>query len=77
MLATAAVGAMEVLRDEPVDVVLVDIMLPGRDGNDMIRANQGRHPFRELPVVALTTKPTPTPGPGPWPRGRASSWASR
>ena len=51
--------AMEVLRDEPVDVVLMDIMLPGRDGNDMIKQIKADTRFRELPVVALTARTDP------------------
>ena len=51
--------AMEVLRDEPVDVVIMDIMLPGRDGNDMIKQIKADTRFRELPVVALTARTDP------------------
>ncbi len=51
--------AIEVLREEPVDVVLTDVMLPGRDGNDMINQIKAEARFRELPVVALTARTDP------------------
>jgi adenylate cyclase len=46
--------ALEVLRDRPVDLVLLDIVMPGMDGHEVcrrIRADE-RHAF--VPVVMIT-----------------------
>jgi CheY-like chemotaxis protein len=52
--------ALEVLRDEEgVDLVLMDLMLPGLDGDDTIRHIRAETRFRDLPIVALTARTDP------------------
>ena len=52
--------ALEVLRDEEgVDLVLMDLMLPGLDGDDTIRHIRAESRFRNLPIVALTARTDP------------------
>jgi CheY-like chemotaxis protein len=50
-------AAIEILQATPdVDVVLMDIMMPGMDGYDTMRAIRKMAKFRHLPIVAVTAK---------------------
>ena len=52
-LAEDVEGALEVLRNEPVDLVLTDVVLPGdRDGLDLLPEVRRLHPA--APVVVMT-----------------------
>jgi CheY-like chemotaxis protein len=51
------VQALEALNDSPdVDLVLMDIMMPGMDGYATIRAIRELEAFQSLPIIAVTGK---------------------
>jgi CheY-like chemotaxis protein len=58
-VVTAGTGqeAIEkVADDRDIDLVLMDIMMPGMDGYDTMRAIRAKPDSRALPIIALTAK---------------------
>ncbi len=45
--------ALEIIENQYIDLALVDIMMPGMDGFDLVEA---MHQYREFPVIMLTAK---------------------
>ena len=48
----------EALQQEQPDLVLMDVMLPGRDGMELLQAMKASAQFREIPVIMATAKGT-------------------
>ncbi len=58
--AESGMAAMELLACTPdVDLVLTDIMMPGMDGYDIMRAIREIEQFKTLPIIAVTGKVVP------------------
>jgi CheY-like chemotaxis protein len=48
--------AMERLREQPFDVMLLDVMMPKMDGWQVLEAVKADDELKDLPVVMLTAK---------------------
>ncbi len=55
--AVDGVEAIEKLRKEKVDLVLMDILLPKKDGWSVLEEMKGREELKDLPVIVITAKP--------------------
>lgn len=55
-LAETGEEALQLLAERDVDLVLLDIMLPGIDGFEVCRRIRQHQLFRDLPIVMLTAK---------------------
>jgi signal transduction histidine kinase/HAMP domain-containing protein/DNA-binding response OmpR family regulator len=53
---SGADGIRALEADPTIDVVLMDIMMPGTDGHDTLRAIRRIPRFRNLPIIALTAR---------------------
>src|SRR5262249_53742731 len=53
---SSAAAALEVLAAEHVDLVLLDLMMPGTDGYAALQAIRARRPFGALPVIILSAR---------------------
>jgi DNA-binding response OmpR family regulator len=47
---------LEVLHTEPVDLILLDIMMAGMDGWDVLRAVRANDQWRDMPVIILSAR---------------------
>lgn len=47
-------SALSVIRENPPDLVLLDIMMPNMDGYEICRRIKGRESTRQIPVILLT-----------------------
>jgi adenylate cyclase len=56
LLAASGPEALEFVDSQPVDLVLLDIMMPGVSGLDVLTALRERQPREKLPVIMATAK---------------------
>jgi len=47
---------LNILKKEPVDMVLLDLMLPGIDGLEVLQKIRATSLYRDIPVIMLTAK---------------------
>ena len=48
--------ALDLIAGEPVDLVLLDIMMPGLDGIEVLKTVRLKHSAAELPIIMTTAK---------------------
>ncbi len=53
-LATDGEGALNILEKNKIDLVLLDIMMPGMDGFEVCHKIKGNEKTRDIPVIFLT-----------------------
>ena len=54
--------ALEELRERPVDLVLMDVQMPGMDGLEtarLVRRGEGGEENRHVPIIAITAYASP------------------
>ena len=56
LFATDGARALQVAREQLPQLILLDIMMPGMDGYDTMRAIRTNPERRMLPMIALTAK---------------------
>src|SRR5665213_4371070 len=56
VLATSGEEALELLAVQPVDCILLDLIMPGLSGQDTCRRIKQRVEWRNIPVVMLTAR---------------------
>jgi DNA-binding response OmpR family regulator len=54
--ATSGEQALEVLSNEPLDLVVLDIMMPGVDGWEVLKRIRSDTETEEMPVILVTAK---------------------
>lgn len=54
VVADSGSAALEVLERDPIDLVVLDVMLPDLDGLTVLRRIREQPSTRDLPVVVLT-----------------------
>jgi len=59
VLAASGPEALELVDSQPVDLVLLDIMMPDVSGLDVLKALRAKHPREALPVIMATAKDQP------------------
>lgn len=54
--AASAEDGLSVLEDEPPDLILLDVMMPGMSGWEMLRRVQEKHGVGAIPVIMFSGK---------------------
>lgn len=57
-VADSGLGVEQMVHDLEPDLVLLDIMMPGRDGYQVLTSLKASEATRDIPVVLLTAKAT-------------------
>jgi CheY-like chemotaxis protein len=57
LTAENGLDSLEILKNDPdIDIVLMDLMMPERDGYDTIRVIRDLAPGRQIPIIGVTAK---------------------
>ncbi len=55
-LSTDAVNAYKILKNNRVDLILLDVIMPGEDGYSFCRRIKQEEEFKDIPVIFLTAR---------------------
>jgi CheY-like chemotaxis protein len=50
--------ALNILKNSPIDMVLLDIIMPVMDGMDFLKVAKAEDNYKSIPVIILTTDDT-------------------
>ena len=50
--------ALNIIKNEPIDMILLDIIMPVMDGIDLLKILKNDDTFKNIPVAILTTDDT-------------------
>lgn len=53
---SSGIGIEEIIHEVRPDLVMLDVMMPGRDGYSVLRSLKGDESTRDIPVVLLSAK---------------------
>ena len=56
VLAESGIVALSVLEEQPIHLVLLDVMMPEMDGIEVLRRVREKYAYAELPVIMVTAK---------------------
>ena len=54
--ATSGFECLRILRDRPVDVILLDLMMPEMDGFEVCRALKANPATADIPIIMITAR---------------------
>jgi CheY-like chemotaxis protein len=57
--AEGGVQGLEIMRQEQPDLILLDLMMPGMDGAEVLLRQKRDPAIRDIPVIALTALDSP------------------
>ena len=58
-LAVDGDSALKILDDNPIDLILLDVMMPGKDGYEVCSEIKANNHLTEIPIIFLTAKNSP------------------
>jgi len=56
VVATDGATALEILEEEPIDLILLDIMMPEMDGYEVCECIRGQQHTQDLPIIFITAR---------------------
>lgn len=54
IIAREGLGAEHLIKVERPDLAIIDVMLPGKDGHELIQSVRGDEDFKDMPLIVVT-----------------------